>query len=74
MKKTHNVLSGVLDRRAICKAIVGLVCVKFATNSLPHNKWLRTTANADDEFVLLDGWVLTRKDLIGVNKVTLSAV
>lgn len=65
----RNPRAAVMERRYFCSLIAGLlVSVIGAKLSFGIEQKLRV-ANADEEFVIVNGWVLTREDLAASDKI-----
>jgi len=68
MKRTQNLSVAILDRRGFCSSIVGwavsIVVAKVSFGAEPS----LIVASADEEFVFVNGWVLTREDVTGIKE------
>ena len=54
---------GTVDRRKLCYSIIGLA-LNVTMASLPFGRQRLKMATADQEFLIINGWILTREDLI----------
>jgi hypothetical protein len=65
--------SAIIDRRCFCCSIAGLA-VNVVLAKLPSGIEQRSKmATADQEFLIVNGWVLTREDM-ATNEVALDVV
>lgn len=65
MKKAQNPSGAVADRRGFCTSIAGwVVGIIFANFPFAAEQSLHV-ANTDQEFLVVNGWVLTRGDFAG---------
>ena len=63
MKSARRLFSIVLDRRGLCSSIAGLAVGAIAAK-LPLGAVLSPeTAIEDPEYLIVNGWVLTRNDV-----------
>ena len=60
MNITRHILASVIDRRGFCSSIFGLGgSVLFGHLAFSVSK----SSFADEDFVIVNGWVLTREDV-----------